>query len=113
MPYPVYRPHVKQNWDVEIMYEARSEARRLPSQEDSILGHEKPQIATDELVHDHKCPQGRRDMFVTPVVGYGIIQETDAKSSLSNFSVATHLCRVMKDTRFAPYIVRPATQANA
>ena len=50
MPCTVYRPHMKQKSDVEIMCDAKLEALGLLLQEDCKMRHDKPQMATDELV---------------------------------------------------------------
>ena len=46
----VYRPHIKQRSDAEIMRDAKLEAMGLPPQEDRKPRHDKPQMATDEFV---------------------------------------------------------------
>ena len=53
MPCAVYRPHMKQKSDVEIMRDAKLEAMGLLPQEDRKMRHDKPQMATDELVRGY------------------------------------------------------------
>lgn len=68
---------MKQKSDVEIMREAKLEAMGLPAQEDRKPRHDKPQMATDEMVRDASTYGG--DMCRRVVVGHGTVQETDAK----------------------------------
>ena len=46
----VYRPHMKQRSDVDIMRDAKLEAMGLAPQEERKPRHDKPQMATDEMV---------------------------------------------------------------
>ena len=46
----VYRPHMKQRSDVDIMRDAKLEAMGYAPQEDLKPRHDKPQMATDEMV---------------------------------------------------------------
>ena len=72
MPHAVYRPHMKQKSDVEIMRDAKLEAMGL-------MRHDKPQMATDEPVGGYNpCGSGGY-LFMTLVVGHGTVQETDVK----------------------------------
>ncbi|KAG8218994.1 hepatocellular carcinoma-associated antigen 59-domain-containing protein [Butyriboletus roseoflavus] len=55
-----YRPHLKQKSDVEIMRDAKLEAMGLPPQEDRKPRHDKPQMATDEMVMERFKKRMRR-----------------------------------------------------
>ncbi|KAF8559429.1 hypothetical protein OG21DRAFT_1402941 [Imleria badia] len=55
-----YRPHMKQKSDVEIMRNAKLEAMGLAPQEDRKPRHDKPQMATDELVMERFKKRMRR-----------------------------------------------------
>jgi len=69
---------MKQKSDVEIMRDAKLEAMGLPPQDERKPRHDKPQMATDELVRGNSY--GGHDMFLTrALLGHGTIQETDAK----------------------------------
>lgn len=73
----VYRPHLKQRSDAEIMRDAKLEARGLPPQEERKPRHDKPQMATDELVRGLAPTRRRYDL--TLALGHGTVQETNAK----------------------------------
>ncbi|KAH0840253.1 hepatocellular carcinoma-associated antigen 59-domain-containing protein [Lanmaoa asiatica] len=55
-----YRPHMKQKSDVEIMRDAKLEAMGLLPQEERKPRHDKPQMATDELVMERFKKRMRR-----------------------------------------------------
>jgi len=55
-----YRPHVKQKSDVEIMRDAKLEAMGLAPQDDRRPRHDKPQMATDEMVMERFKKRMRR-----------------------------------------------------
>jgi len=55
-----YRPHMKQKSDAEIMREAKLEAMGLPAQEERKQRHDKPQMATDEMVMERFKKRMRR-----------------------------------------------------
>ncbi|KAG9317810.1 hepatocellular carcinoma-associated antigen 59-domain-containing protein [Chiua virens] len=54
------RPHVKQKSDVEIMRDAKLEAMGLPPKEERKPRHDKPQMATDEMVMERFKKRMRR-----------------------------------------------------
>ncbi|KAH7887355.1 hepatocellular carcinoma-associated antigen 59-domain-containing protein [Phlebopus sp. FC_14] len=56
----VYRPHIKQKSDAEIMRDAKLEAMGLPPQEDRRPRHDRPQMATDEVVMERFKKRMRR-----------------------------------------------------
>ncbi|KAI9574291.1 hepatocellular carcinoma-associated antigen 59-domain-containing protein [Boletus coccyginus] len=55
-----YRPHMKQRSDVEIMRDAKLEAMGLPPQDERKPRHDKPQMATDEMVMERFKKRMRR-----------------------------------------------------
>jgi hypothetical protein len=74
---PVYRPHLKQKTDAEIMRDAKLEARGMRPREDRRPRNDRPQMATDEVV----CVTLRRSLFLAHqgIIGHGTVQEEDAK----------------------------------